>query len=971
MRIFSFLGLALALACGDDDGGMDAGSDGSLDAMDAGMDVGPVDAQTIEEIPAEREITLAGLGDTVDAVQDERGMWHIYGSDLNDVVRAQGYLQAADRMGQMEFIRRQATGTLGEFAGGFVPSLLDTDAENRFDGHRRNAMAILPTLSAEERSLLEDYAAGVNEYIAKLRTFEEQLPRGVASVVNGDLLVDWDVIDSLSIARLQAASLSLDTRDDLNNTDRLQRWKTHFPADGGGDTRIAARSGAFHDLYSYRPARSAYVRDGFPNVGTDTGTRALRPPVAPTRPFAELALPPRRVIDAGLRFAERQEQRFASLFGGDEHRGSNSWVVSGAATASGNPILANDPHLGLTSPPLFWMAHVNTKRAGGDVDVAGQMIAGTPVNILAFTDRIAWGLTTSAYDVTDVYMELITPGDPATVEHDGAQVPLEVVTEILRDDLGGMRTVEFDLVPHHGLLIPGTRTACEASDPPPCEVGKEIAFSVQWTGNEPTNEAGAFVDLYRAQNVDDARDAWRKFEVGGQTLVVADVEGNIYYTSSVRIPIRDASTNAYDPVTQTGASPCYVLDGRGGQDWTGEFLDERYIPHTLNPDENFIFTANGDPVGVTEDGDAHNGVDPDDPDDDFFIGCAFADGYRADRIQERLRELVSGGNVTPEDMSALQNDAVSPLGRIMVPVILAQLDRALEERDTPATHIDLTLAVTENAAAMDRVEMARDRLMAWTSFDTPAAVEGTPMADEIADSVATSIFNAAFGHLMRNTFDDELDLHADGMLDGNLGRTNLVNRAMIFMATDVESMASYDAGLGDSVLWDDLNTIEVESRGDRVLRAVVAALEWLEERFGTADMDMWRWGRLHTVRLDALVPASLLGEDPLSIPVPTDATFPDGFPRHGDRGVVDASSFGMFNFEGVDYGSGPQQRLVVEMTPEGPRAVNSLPGGNSEDPDSMFHRNEMERWRFNEVTPVPFTEREVITAAVRRIRFSP
>lgn len=966
MRFFLVLSLGFALACGDDDGGTDAGDAGT---MDGGTDVGPVDAQTIEEIPAEEEIELAGLGANVDAVQDERGMWHIYGSDLDDVIRAQGYLQAQDRMGQMEFIRRQATGTLGEFAGGFVPELLDADADARFDGHRRNAMAIVPTLSEEELGLLETYAAGVNEYIAKLRTFEEQLPRGVSSIVNGDLLVDWTVIDSLAIARLQAASLSLDTRDDLNNTDRLDRWRTFFPADDD-DPRIAALSGAFHDLYSYRPARSAYVRDGYPNVGTDTGTRAIRRPRPPVG-SVEVALPPRRVIDAGLRFAERQEARFASLFGGDEHRGSNSWVVDGSATATGNPMLANDPHLALTSPPLFWMAHVNTKRAGGDVDVAGQMIAGTPVNILGFTDQIAWGLTTSGYDVTDVFMEVITPGDPDTVEHNGSQVAIETVTEILRDDLGGMRTLEFENVPHHGLIIPGTRTACTAEDAPPCEVGKEIAFSVQWTGNEPTNEAGAFVDLYRAQNVDDARDAWRKFEVGGQTLVVIDREGNIFYTSSVRIPVRDESTNTYDPETQTGASPCYVLDGRGDQDWTSDFVDERYLPHTLNPDENFIFTANGDPVGVTEDNNPHNGVDPDDPEDDIFIGCAFANGYRADRIQERLRELVAGGNVTAQDMIDLQNDAVSPLGRIMVPAMLIHLDRALVERDTPGTHPDLTAAVTENAAAMDRVEMARDRLMAWNSFDTPPAVEGTPAADEIADSVATSIFNVAFGHLMRNTFDDELDLHRDGMLDGEIGRTNLVNRAMIFMATDPTTMASYDDTLGDSVLWDDLNTAEVEGRADRILRALVDALAWLEDRFGSADMDTWRWGQLHTIRLDALVPASLLGDDPLSIPVPTDEMFPDGFPRQGDRGVVDASNFGFFSFEGVDYGSGPVQRMVVEMTPEGPVAVNSLPGGNSEDPDSMFHRNEMERWRFNEVTTVPFTEREVITAAVRRIRFTP
>ncbi|HJL33957.1 MAG TPA: penicillin acylase family protein, partial [Polyangiaceae bacterium LLY-WYZ-15_(1-7)] len=141
--------------------------------------------------------------------------------------------------------------------------------------------------------------------------------------------------------------------------------------------------------------------------------------------------------------------------------------------------------------------------------------------------------------------------------------------------------------------------------------------------------------------------------------------------------------------------------------------------------------------------------------------------------------------------------------------------------------------------------------------------------------------------------------------------------------------------------------------------------------FGTATMDDWRWGERHTLRLDALVPIYLLGRDPLSIPTPDDAMFPNGFPRHGDRDVVDASNFGVFDFERLDYGSGPQQRLVVEMTPEGPEAWNAMPGGNSEDPDSPFHRNEMERWRHNEVMRVPHTEAEVVEAAVSRVRFTP
>ncbi len=958
------LGLALAVGCGDDDGGMDGGVDASGDAgvaRDASI-------ETIEDIPVEREIVLPGLGTPVDAVQDDRGMWHIYGASLEDTIAAEGYVQAADRMGQMEFIRRQATGTLGEFAGSFVPSLLEADAEARFDGHRRNAEAILASLPPEQRATVEAFARGVNVRIGELRNLEAQLPRGVDAVLSGDAIVDWTSLDTYAIARLQAAALSLDYGSDLSRTDALERWRTYFPSDAS-DPRIARLAGAFHDLYTFRPARRVYNIDGFPNVGTDTGTRALRPPRG-VRPMLELPRVPLRSLEAAMSFAERQQARFTRVFG-DGWRGSNSWVVGGAVTASGNPLLANDPHLGLTSPPLFWMAHVNTKRAGGDVDAAGQMIAGTPTIILGFTDRIAWGLTTSGYDVSDAYVELITPGDPPTVEHGGTQVPLETVTEILRDDIGGMRTLTFERVPHHGLIVPGSRTACEATDPPPCEVGKEIAISVRWTGDTPSDEAGAFFDLYRAADVDEARDAFRKFEVGGQTLVVADTSGNIFFTSSVKIPTRQPGALTYDPADYSGASPCFALDGRGGQDWTGEFLDKRYIPHARNPATHFLATANADPVGVTDDGNPHNGVDPADPAGDFYLTCDFAGGHRLARIVERLTELVAGGAVTPEDMSVLQNDTVSPYGRIVGPMIVEQLGRALEEQAAPGTHPDLTAAVAENATVLSRVEMARDRLAAWTRFDTPAAVEGTPSDEEIADSVATSIFNVTLGHLMRNTFDDELDWHADGALDGAPRRTNLAGRTLIHMVEDVESLTSYDPGIGDSVFWDDLATPEVESRGDRVLRAVVAALDWLEARFGTADMDTWRWGRLHTLRLDAIVPVGLLGEDVLSIPTPADPMFPDGFPRHGDRGVVDAANFSVFDFERIDYGSGPQQRLVVEMTPDGPVAVNALPGGNSEDPDSPFHHNEMERWRHNQVSPVAFTEAQVVATQVRRLRFVP
>ncbi len=955
LRGLLFLSLIAALACGDDDaagdGGTDAGTDAQVDAPER---------TGIEALEVDETRALEGLSGEVHAVQDSRGMWHIYAENELDGIRAQGYLQARDRLGQMEFVRRQAVGTLAAFGGALDDSLIDRDINARFEGHARNAQAIFDSLSGEEQTFLETFAAGINEHIADIRAEEVFFPSVIATVIPPEIVSDWTPIETLAIARLQAAALSFDAREDLRRTNRVRAFQEVFAADSE-DPRRARLAGAFYDLYPIRPAQDAFNIDGFPNIGDDSGTRAHIIP--PSLPFSAAQALPTESLAAAAAFLERSEAGHVALFG-DGFRGSNSWAVSGNVTESGNPIMANDPHLALTSPPLFWMAHLNTKRAGGDIDAAGQMIAGTPVSILGFTDQIAWGLTTSGYDVSDVYLELITPGEGAgTVEFEGGQIAITEENEVIEISNGTTQEVTFQRVPHHGLIIPGSRVACEEDSAPPCEAGKEIALSIAWEGNTPSNEAGAFLSLYRANNIEEARDAFRQFEVGGQTLVAIDREGGVFYTSSVRIPVREAGALTYDPLTHEGATPCMILDGRGGMEWTGEHVDERFIPHAFNP-ETYIATANADPVGVTADGNALNGVDPEDPADDIFLGCSFANGHRQGRIAERLDALTAAGDVTVEQMSELQNDAVSPYGRTLTPMFLEQLERVMEERETAGTHADLEAAV----AAMDEATFAklmdaRSRLMAWTSFDTPAAVEGNPSDEEIADSVATSIFNVTMGHLARLVFDDEYSALGEG-------RSNAAGRTLVNLVTRPETLHTFDAELGDSVLFDDISTEAVESRGERVLQALLLALAELEADHG-ADPIEWRWGKLHTLRLDAIVPARIFGNDPLSIPSPSDETFPNGFPRHGDRDVVDASNFGVFNTSALDYGSGPQQRLVVEMTPDGPRAVNALPGGNSEDPGNPHHRDEMERWRNNEVSNVPFTEEEVIEAAETHIVFTP
>ncbi len=929
--------LVLWNGCGSSNSPPDATSDAAPDA--SGADGG---VSTLPALPIE---------DAVEAIRDRRGFWHVYARSDRDAFVVVGYLMARDRMGQMEMLRRVARGELAERFGALDPGLVEEDRAMRVIGHRRNAEAIWAALDEETQGALQAYADGVNVYLRRVRDGVEGLPREVRTIFNLGggigLLRDWTPVDTLALARFMSAALSYDADEEVGNTDLLQDWATAFPSDHT-DPRRARLAGAFHDLYPFEPARAVWVLDGFPNLASDSGSRARRPTlrggVGEAVP-SSLRLPhvPKRVLQGAQRTLRRIERIHARWFGDAAVRGSNSWAVSGAHTASGAPLLANDPHLSLPSPPLFWHVQVTVQPDGAaepEMQVQGLALVGTPMPLLGYNRDIAWGLTTHGYDVSDAYLEQLVGSD--RVRFRGGDVPLETITETIEVQGGDPVVLTLQRVPHHGVLLPDS-------------IDSGRAISVKWPGDVPSFEVRAFLKMARARSVEEARRAYRDFRVGGQTLLVVDRAGDVFYTSYCWIPERDPRALTYDPATRTGVAPAFVMDGASGDfEWVGE-LDPRFIPHVLNPSRGFVATANGDAVGVTEDGNPFDAP--------HYLGYSFAHGYRIGRITERLQQMVDEGGVSPGDMQALQADAQSPYGRFLRGGIVEQLDRALQELDAPGTHADLSAALADvDDAEAARLRAARDLLADW-SLRTPAAVEGDPSAEEVRDSAASSLFNVTYGHLMRLALGDEQAVH------GHRGRTQV--RTLQRMMNAPETLASYDAVLGDSVLWDDLRTDEVEGRGDRIVRAVRAALAWLrsENGFGTDDVTQWRWGRLHTLRLRSIVPQP--GTDRLSIPTPDDPDFPDGFPRHGDRDVVDASGFSPFALERFSYGSGPQQRLVVEMTPDGPRVWNALPGGQVLDPASPHHADEIELWRRNQAPRVAFFRADVEREAEETLRFQP
>src|SRR5262249_21347409 len=198
-------------------------------------------------------------------------------------------------------------------------------------------------------------------------------------------------------------------------------------------------------------------------------------------------LPALAALDAARRFAAG-EKRLLGLIG-DQTNGSNNWMVAGAHTASGHPLLANDPHLSLYSPPIWWYVHLHTKRAGRNVNRMGA-----PGVTLGFNDDIAWGATVTNYDVTDIYDETITPGSPDTVAFQGKQVAIQTVNETIAVAGADSVVLPIEIVPHHGYIIPGTKQGGHA-------------LSVRYTGFEPSNELAYFLALPTARTVAAARPA--------------------------------------------------------------------------------------------------------------------------------------------------------------------------------------------------------------------------------------------------------------------------------------------------------------------------------------------------------------------------------------------------------------------------------------------------------------------------------
>jgi len=571
-------------------------------------------------------VRVQGLGAPVQIVRDADGVPHIRAGSEADALFGLGYAHAQDRLWQMEFQRRIGSGRLSELFG---ESTLETDKFLRTLGVARAARSALANLAPDARTSLEAYAAGVNAFIEGHR---DRLP--VEFTILGVSPEPWRPEDSLGWAKMMAWDLGGNWSEEITRA----RLEATVGADAAAELM------------------PAYTVDG-PLILPDGGDVAALPSASPIGHAHSPPPPLHRTPDVaqydGLLAIGRALESEIGL--GGELVGSNNWVVAGSRTASGKPLLANDPHLGTRIPSIWYLAQIS----GGPIDAVGATLPGLPGVVIGHNGRIAWGVTNTGPDVQDLFVERVNARNE--VEYRGQWQPLTVIPETIVVK-GADEPVElFVRVGPHGPLISDVTEG----------TGQPLAF--RWTALDETDATlEAFLGINRAGSWDEFTAALRGYHAPMQNFVYADVDGNIGYYAPGALPIRPRGD---------GTRPAEGWSG--ADDWAG-YVPFEQLPHDLNPERGYVVTAN-------------NRVAPDSY--PYLISTDWAAPYRAVRITELVE---AKSELTVDDMAAIQADVVSLQARQLLPY-LTTLDPA-GERERAAVELlrawDGTMAGDSAAAAV-------------------------------------------------------------------------------------------------------------------------------------------------------------------------------------------------------------------------------------------------------------------------------
>jgi penicillin amidase len=542
--------------------------------------------------------SLPGLKQEVTVERDQWGVPHIRAASVEDLAEAQGYVMAQDRLWQMDLLRRAARGQLSEVLG---EKTLTIDKEFRTYGFGRAAERDATLLEPEAAKITEAYSRGVNKFIEQ---HQKNLPLEF-SLLNYQPQ-PWKPSDTLAISGYMYRTLTDTWQRELNRA------------------RVTERVGPERskDLFFEEAALDHFVV-GDPKVLDDGSQRSA----TDDDEDDDDDLQPDNVLKArldeahGAATSERfpglasvlaqsvQEFFKASPAEIRQGLGSNNWVVSGSHTATGKPLLANDTHLELSIPPIWYEVHLTAPGW----NVKGFTLPGAPMVIIGHNEHIAWGFTNNGADVQDLYIESFNPSSPGEYRVNKAWVKAQVIDENIR----------VKDQPDEHLQITVTRHG-----PVVLREGDK-GYALRWTATEPGGLANSYSWMGQAKNWKEFREVMKHVWGPAQNAVYADVSGNIGYVMAARVPIRK---KGHGEVPVPGDTDDY--------EWTG-YIPFDQLPQALNPESGLIATANARVVG---------------PNYKPYLTDRWYDPYRTARIYDLLHDR---HDLRPEDMLKVQTDTYS------------------------------------------------------------------------------------------------------------------------------------------------------------------------------------------------------------------------------------------------------------------------------------------------------------------------
>jgi penicillin amidase len=528
------------------------------------------------------KITVPGLLKPVDIIRDSYGMPHIYAGTDEDAYFALGFCMAQDRLFHMDLMRRAARGQLAEILG---KDLVAVDQFFRTITAGKSVEDIAAAYTPETLSAFKAYTAGVNHFIAYHKG-----PLPIEFTILGYTPQPWQPSDGVAVHYAMARDLNIAFGVEMLHAAVIDKVGEKMAQE------------IFPD----------YVQ-GYPTI----------------IPEGSAALDFLKTLNL-----------VAEMCGAAGGGASNSWVVSGRKSVTGKPILANDPHLGLGVPGIWYEAHLVTPL----MNVSGAVLPGIPFVIIGANEHVAWGFTNVMADDADFYIQKINPANPDQYEFMGRWEDMQIKEQVIR--VKDADDIRFKIkLTRHGPIIDQIN---------PLNKRKNTAVAMRWTAYE-TLQASPFLQLSTARSVDDIEKAAAFFKCPGQNWVYADDQGNIGYWAAVGIPIRDGFS---------GALPIPGWDGK--HEWTG-YVPTPQLPHLRNPARGWIVTANNKHVAN---------------DYPYPISHYYAMPDRFVRIKQMI---TAKEKFDTRDFAAMQADFYMVLAKEWVPMMLASLSgKPLSETEKKA-----------------------------------------------------------------------------------------------------------------------------------------------------------------------------------------------------------------------------------------------------------------------------------------------